>query len=89
MACKGSGVQIPSAPLPPPQVNTLRSVSRPACPLRVLGHGRAAAFGVAGTVARRPTVPGYRSDQKAARTSSENSWGCSQAAKWPPRSRRL
>ena len=27
-----------------------------------------------------------RSDLKAARSSSQKSWGCSQAAKWPPRS---
>ena len=27
-----------------------------------------------------------RSDLKLARTSAEKSWGCSQAAKWPPRS---
>jgi hypothetical protein len=26
----------------------------------------------------------YRSDLKPARTSSEKSFGCSQAAKWPP-----
>jgi hypothetical protein len=26
----------------------------------------------------------YRSDANAARSSSENSWGSSQAAKWPP-----
>jgi hypothetical protein len=27
-----------------------------------------------------------RSDLKAARSSSHKSWGCSHAAKWPPRS---
>ena len=30
-----------------------------------------------------------RSDLKAVRSSSVKSWGCSQAAKWPPRSTRL
>ena len=30
-----------------------------------------------------------RSDLNAARSSSLKSWGCSQAAKWPPRSSRL
>ena len=31
----------------------------------------------------------YRRDENAARSSSEKSWGCSQAAKWPPRSTSL
>ena len=35
-------------------------------------------------------VTGYeRSDRNAVRISSEKSCGCSQAAKWPPRSSRL
>jgi hypothetical protein len=34
-------------------------------------------------------LPDYRSDLKAARTSSENSSGSSQAAKWPPLSTSL
>jgi hypothetical protein len=39
---------------------------------------------------KKPRPTGYpRSDLKPARTSSENSCGCSQAAKWPPLARAL
>ena len=38
---------------------------------------------------RRDDLAHVRSDLNAARSSSTNSWGCSQAAKWPPRSTSL
>ena len=52
---------------------------------RLTSLGRRAAR----TVTRRPTVPDYRSDRNAARISSENSSGSSQAAKCPPLSTSL
>jgi hypothetical protein len=58
-----------------------------AYPATVLALATAVSYPPATAIFR---APGYwRRDLKLARISSQNSWGCSQAAKWPPRSRRL
>src|SRR4029453_5871439 len=58
-----------------------RGVRRPPERAGALGEGQAGR-----SCAHEAPLPtdSYRSDRKAARSSSENSCGCSQAAKWPP-----
>ena len=78
----------PSGQIPPPWAwwgNEAPTTRAACCPLRLTSLGRG---GAARSLTRRPP-PGYRSDRKAARSSAENSWGCSQAAKWPPLSASL